>query len=155
MCSPTSESTQSYGLADRLLNQAAIMVMAVSEITQFLGSSQLNFMQAFYNPGPNGIEVWIFLWSVSLIITHFATSQFIGRVPDVTAPTARYPYEVTLHQGEIESLFLDSMRKEGLQVERPVVPTSLQISEDPKEVADPHAYPVKVWPFRLALLSFK
>ena len=77
----------------------------------------------------------------------FAISQFIGRVPDVTAPTARYPYEVTLHQGEIEGLFLDSMKREGLQVERSIVPTSLQISEDPKELADPHAYPVKVWPF--------
>ena len=65
----------------------------------------------------------------------------------MTAPTARYPYEVTLHQGEIESLFLDSMRKEGLQVERPIVPISLQISEDPKELADPHAYPIKVRPF--------
>ncbi|KAF8470314.1 FAD binding domain-containing protein [Russula ochroleuca] len=102
------QASQAYGLADRLLSQAAIMVMA-----------------AFYNPGPNGIE-------------------FIGRVPDVTAPSARYPYEATLHQGEIESLFLDSMRKEGLQVERPIVPISLQMSDDPKEVADPHAYPVKV-----------
>ncbi|KAN0109116.1 FAD binding domain containing protein [Russula decolorans] len=104
----TIEVLQSYGLADRLLSQAAIMVMA-----------------AFYEPGPNGIEC-------------------IGRVPDVTASTARYPYEATLHQGEIESLFLDSMRKEGLEVERPIVPVSLQISEDPKEIADPHAYPVKV-----------
>jgi hypothetical protein len=49
-----------------------------------------------------------------------------------------------LHQGEIESLFLNSMRKEGLEVERPIVPITLQISEDPKEVADPHAYPIKV-----------
>jgi phenol 2-monooxygenase (NADPH) len=65
-------------------------------------------------------------------------------VPDVTASTARYPYEVTLHQGEIESLFLDSMRKDGLEVERPIVPVSLQMSEDPTEIADPHAYPVKV-----------
>ena len=65
-------------------------------------------------------------------------------MPDVTASTARYPYEATLHQGEIESLFLDSMRKDGLEVERPIVPVSLQISEDPKEIADPHAYPVKV-----------
>ncbi|KAI9455214.1 FAD binding domain-containing protein [Russula earlei] len=104
----TIEVLQSYGLADRLLNEGAIMVMA-----------------AFYNPGPNGIEC-------------------IGRVPDVTAPTARYPYEVTLHQGEIESLFLDSMSKEGLQVERSIVPISLQISEDQKQLADPHAYPVKV-----------
>jgi len=65
-------------------------------------------------------------------------------VPDVTAPTARYPYEVTLHQGEIEALFLDSMKEEGLQVERPIVPITLQISDDPKELADPGAYPVKV-----------
>ena len=70
--------------------------------------------------------------------------QCIGRVPDVTAPTARYPYEVTLHQGEIEGLFLDSMRKQGLEVGRPIVPVSLQISEDQKELADPNAYPVKV-----------
>jgi phenol 2-monooxygenase len=74
-------------------------------------------------------------------------------VPDVTAPTARYPYEVTLHQGEIEKLFLDSMRKEGLEVERPIVPISLQISEDPKEIADPHAYPIKVRPGRFPRLA--
>lgn len=36
------------------------------------------------------------------------------------------------------------MRKDGLQVDRPVVPISLQLSEDPKELADPHAYPIKV-----------
>ena len=65
----------------------------------------------------------------------------------MTAPTARYPYECTLHQGEIENLFLDSMRKEGLEVDRPVVPISLQLSEDQKELADPHAYPVKVRTF--------
>lgn len=83
-------------------------------------------------------------------------SQCIGRVPDVTAPTARYPYEVTLHQGEIENMFLDSMRKEGLEVERPIVPISLQISEDPEELSDPHAHPIKVrrFPTRLKLHSF-
>ena len=39
------------------------MVMAVSDNNPFSGSSHelhLNFMQAFYNPGPNGIEVWTF-----------------------------------------------------------------------------------------------
>ena len=77
--------------------------------------------------------------------------QCIGRVPDVTAPTARYPYEATLHQGEIESIFLDSMKKEGLQVERPIVPIALQISDDPRELADPHSYPVKVGTSRLNL----
>ncbi|KAF8262308.1 FAD binding domain-containing protein [Lactarius quietus] len=85
----------------------------------------LMVMAAFYNPGPKGIER-------------------IGRVPDVTAPTARYPYKATLHQGEIEAIFLDSMKKEGLEVERPIVPIDLQISDDPRELEDPHAYPVKV-----------
>jgi phenol 2-monooxygenase len=56
-----------------------------------------------------------------------------------------------LHQGEIESIFLDSMKKEGLQVERPIVPVALQISDDPRELADPRAYPVKVWNFPIAL----
>jgi phenol 2-monooxygenase len=49
-----------------------------------------------------------------------------------------------LHQGEIEAIFLDSMKKEGLQVERPIVPIAFQISEETRELADPHAYPIKV-----------
>ncbi|KAF8265527.1 FAD binding domain-containing protein [Lactarius quietus] len=85
---------ESYGLADRLLSKAGLMIMA-----------------AFYKPGPKGIER-------------------IARVSDVTAPTARYPYKANLHQGEIEAMFLDSMKKECLEVERPL--------------EDPHAYPVKV-----------
>jgi phenol 2-monooxygenase len=60
-----------------------------------------------------------------------------------------------LRQGEIEAIFLDSMKKEGLQVERPVVPIALQISDNPQELADPHAYPVKVWNFLIALILTK
>jgi hypothetical protein len=42
------------------------------------------------------------------------------------------------------------MKKEGLEVERPIAPISLKMSEDQEELADPHAYPVKVR--RLAVL---
>jgi phenol 2-monooxygenase len=56
-----------------------------------------------------------------------------------------------LHQGEIEAIFLDSMRKEGLEVERPIVPIDLQISDDPRELEDPRAYPVKVRNFLIAV----
>jgi hypothetical protein len=53
---------QSYGLAERLLSQAATMVMAVSENVLPSDLSTLHDSpQAFYNPGPNGIEVRIFL----------------------------------------------------------------------------------------------
>ena len=64
-------------------------------------------LQAFYNPSANG----------GIERTH--------RAPDVTAPTARFPFEVTLHQGAIEAIFLDSMRASGLEVDRPIVPTAI------------------------------
>lgn len=87
-----------------------------------------------------------------------------GRAADVTAPTARYPFEVlhiplyaathfnshtspsqvTLHQGAIENIFLDSMASMGVQVERPIVPTSIQLSADKADLKDPHSHPVKV-----------
>ena len=57
-----------------------------------------------------------------------------------------------MRQGEIEAIFLDSMKKEGLEVERPIVPISLKMSDDPKELGDPHAYPVKVWNFQIAVV---
>ncbi|EJU03739.1 hypothetical protein DACRYDRAFT_21209 [Dacryopinax primogenitus] len=82
---------------------------------------------AFYNPRRDGKGV-----------------ERTSRVPDVTAPTARYRFEVTLHQGEIEAIFLDSMRAHGLEVERPCVPESIEISGDEKELQSRESYPVKV-----------
>ncbi|KAF8270632.1 FAD binding domain-containing protein [Lactarius quietus] len=113
------------GQADGIQPRTIEVLQSYGLADRLHSKAALMVMAAFYNPGPEGIEC-------------------IGRVPDVTAPTARYPYEATLHQGEIEAIFLDSMKKEGLQVERPIVPIALQISEDPRELADPHAYPVKV-----------
>lgn len=81
---------------------------------------------AFYNPSPEG----------GIMRT--------GHAPDITAPSARYPFEVTLHQGAIEAIFLDSMADMGLRVERPIIPTSIELSEDKTELADPHSHPVKV-----------
>ena len=52
--------------------------------------------------------------------------------------------QATLHQGAIENLFLESMRKEGLEVERPIIPVSMEVSEDENELKDPTAHPVKV-----------
>ncbi|KAL4251566.1 PheA/TfdB FAD monooxygenase family protein [Abortiporus biennis] len=83
-------------------------------------------MAAFYNPSPNG------------------GIERTDRAPDVTAPTARYPFKVTLHQGAIETIFLDSMREQGLEVDRPTIPTLLELSTDESELKDANAYPVKV-----------
>ncbi|KAL0571440.1 hypothetical protein V5O48_010530 [Marasmius crinis-equi] len=70
--------------------------------------------------------------------------ELIERVPDVTAPTARYPFEVTLHQGAIEAIFLDNMREMGVKVDRPIIPTLIQLSEDQSLLNDPESFPVRV-----------
>lgn len=62
----------------------------------------------------------------------------------MTAPTARYPFELTLHQGAIEAIFLDSIHARGGEVERPIVPTELSLDEGEDALADPDSYPVKV-----------
>jgi hypothetical protein len=49
-----------------------------------------------------------------------------------------------LYQGAIEAIFLDAMREMGLVVERPAVPVSIALSDDPAVLTDPRAYPVKV-----------
>ncbi|KAI0695048.1 hypothetical protein C8T65DRAFT_710902 [Cerioporus squamosus] len=83
-------------------------------------------MAAFYNPSPSG------------------GIERTDRAPDVSAPNARYPFEITLHQGAIEAIFLDSMKAHGVAVERPIMPTSLELSKSEEELSDPNAHPVKV-----------
>ncbi|KAI6041232.1 FAD binding domain-containing protein [Pisolithus marmoratus] len=105
----TIEVLQSYGLAERLLQEGNQMHMC-----------------AFYNPN------------------HAGEIELTGRAPDVTAPTARYPFEVTLHQGAIENLFLDSMAVHNLRVDRPVEPMDIELSRDAEELHSLSSYPVKV-----------
>ncbi|KIK79159.1 hypothetical protein PAXRUDRAFT_16476 [Paxillus rubicundulus Ve08.2h10] len=81
---------------------------------------------AFYDPGPDG------------------GIQLSSRAPDVTAPSARYPFELALHQGGIEAIFLDSMKVLGVEVERCTLPTTIEISSDELELADPTSHPIKV-----------
>lgn len=81
---------------------------------------------AFYNPSSSG------------------GIELTSRAPDVTAPSARYPFEVALHQGAIESIFLDSMTALGVEVERSTVPTSIEISKDENELMDSASHPVRV-----------
>ncbi|KIL69101.1 hypothetical protein M378DRAFT_70250 [Amanita muscaria Koide BX008] len=68
-------------------------------------------------------------------------------VPDVRIPAlaTHYPYEFLLHQGGIEAIFLDSMKTVGVEVERPIEPTSIQLTtNDPEVLKDPTSHPVRV-----------
>lgn len=104
------------------------------EVLQSYGLAERLFAQgnqmhlaAFYNPNPvtGGIE-------------------FTDRTPDISETSARYPFEVTLHQGAIEDIFLDSMKNLGVEVDRPVIPVSIQISETGKHSTDLDDHPVRV-----------
>jgi phenol 2-monooxygenase len=65
-------------------------------------------------------------------------------VPWFNVPTARYPFWVLLNQGAIESIFIDSMAEHGLTIHRSVAPTSIELSNESDQLADPLSYPVKV-----------
>ncbi|KAM5541471.1 hypothetical protein V8D89_005025 [Ganoderma adspersum] len=81
---------------------------------------------AFYNPGPDG----------GIIRAR--------RTQAIFAPTARYPYPVTRHQGGIQALFYDSMATKGVVVEQPVIPTSIELCHEKLEDEEPNDYPLKV-----------
>lgn len=91
------------------------------------------YMAAFYNPNETG------------------GIELSNRAPDVTAPSARYPFELALHQGAIEAIFLDSMKTRGVEVQRSTRPTEIELSNDAAELVDPTSYPVKVTLERLSL----
>jgi phenol 2-monooxygenase len=48
---------------------------------------------------------------------------------------------MTLHQGMVESAFIDSLSSRGIQVERPVVPLSMNVLENQAGI---DGYPVNV-----------
>jgi phenol 2-monooxygenase len=81
---------------------------------------------ALYNPDENGVI------------------HRTGRIPDTLPGISRYR-QVVLHQGRIERHFLDSIAEVSggrIQVERPLIPETLEIDES--KVEDPDAYPVTV-----------
>ncbi|EIW58484.1 uncharacterized protein TRAVEDRAFT_47634 [Trametes versicolor FP-101664 SS1] len=82
---------------------------------------------AFYDPDPNGDGI---------------VRTRVGR--GFTSPTARYGFTCGLHQGRVEAIFLDDMKSRGLVVDRPAVPTSIELSDEEAARSYPKAYPVKV-----------
>ncbi|KAF8527308.1 FAD binding domain-containing protein [Gautieria morchelliformis] len=110
------------GQADGIQPRTIEVLQSYGLADRLLSEGNQMHLAAFYNPGPNG------------------GIQRTGRAPDVTATTARFPFEASA----IEAIFLDAMSSYGVEVERPIVPISMQISSDAKELADPHSHPVKV-----------
>ncbi|KAL1740208.1 FAD-binding monooxygenase, partial [Schizophyllum fasciatum] len=84
-------------------------------------------LAAFYNPSSDGDGI-----------------EFTGRVPVISVANARYPFSVTLYQGGIEGIFHRALHAMGVEVERPVYPTSISVSEDEGVLRDPEAHAVKV-----------
>jgi hypothetical protein len=49
-----------------------------------------------------------------------------------------------LHQGHVESIFLDELAKLGVSPDRPTLPTELVLSEDSAILQDPNSHSIKV-----------
>ncbi|KAI0352095.1 hypothetical protein OH77DRAFT_1561952 [Trametes cingulata] len=64
--------------------------------------------------------------------------------PGFISPAARYPFTCTLHQGHVEGIIIDDMESRGLVVDRPTIPTSIELGDDDEQLKDPAGYPVKV-----------
>ncbi|KAG6829067.1 hypothetical protein H0H92_005841 [Tricholoma furcatifolium] len=79
--------------------------------------------------------------------------QSYGLADRLLAEANQLHQVATLHQGAIEDIFLDSMKGMGVEVSRPIVPTSIQISETEEDLSDPEAYPVRVVLKRLDALE--
>lgn len=116
----------STGQADGIQPRTIEVLQSYGLAERLLKEGCQMHMCAFYNPDRDGV----------LART--------GRAPDITAPTARYPFEVLLNQGAVETIFVDSMARHGLTVDRPIVPASIELSDDSAQLADPFSYPVKV-----------
>ncbi len=64
-------------------------------------------------------------------------------------------FQVTLHQGAIEAIFLDSLASMGVTVDRPIEPTSIELSTDEGVLRNPHSHAVKVTPaFNVTVSDF-
>ncbi|KAI0675872.1 hypothetical protein C8Q78DRAFT_988353 [Trametes maxima] len=107
-------------------DRAMIWQSVFSERVHTCTEHHADVRQAFYEPGEHGG-----------IKRQRREGAFMSH-------SARYPFVCTRHQGAIEQIFLDAMKPNGLTVDRPVVPTSLEISEDAALWEDPRAHPVKV-----------
>ncbi|OCH85883.1 hypothetical protein OBBRIDRAFT_784167 [Obba rivulosa] len=113
------------GQADGIQPRTLEVLQSYGLAERLLREGNHMHMAAFYNPSPKG----------GIVRT--------GRAPDITAPTARYPFEVTLHQGAIEAIFLDSLASMGVTVGRPIIPTSIELDQNPVTLKDPQSHPIK------------
>ncbi|KIK79749.1 hypothetical protein PAXRUDRAFT_36365 [Paxillus rubicundulus Ve08.2h10] len=116
----------SAGQADGIQPRTIEVLQSYGLAERLIREGNQMHMCAFYNPGRNG-EI-----------------ERTARAPDVTAPTARFPFEITLHQGAIEAIFLDSMTLHGTNVERPITPSAIEISDNVDDLSSLSSYPVKV-----------
>ncbi|KAI0738675.1 FAD binding domain-containing protein [Daedaleopsis nitida] len=113
------------GQADGLHPRSLEILQSYGLLEKILKKGHHIWKSTFYNPSSNG------------------GIELTTRTPLVNAPTARYPHIVTLHQGAIENIFVESMKEKGYNVERATVPTSMEFSEV-GDLTDPKGFPVKV-----------
>ncbi|KIM53930.1 hypothetical protein SCLCIDRAFT_1222455 [Scleroderma citrinum Foug A] len=119
-------SKVSLGRGDGIQPRTIEVLQSYGLAERFLYKGNQLHMCAFYNPSLNG-EI-----------------ELTERVPDVTEPTARFPFKINMHQGAIERIFIDSLSAHNLRIDRPVQPCAIELACDHERLQGPNSYPVKV-----------
>ncbi|KAF8242150.1 hypothetical protein K440DRAFT_566246 [Wilcoxina mikolae CBS 423.85] len=108
---------QADGLQPRTLEVLQSLDLAHEVLSQGCQLQEVGF----WNPSPDGDGI---------VRTAF--------IPDVSVP-ARYPHEVTIHQGRIERILNEDLEKNGNKVQRGWTATGFSVDDD-----DAEEFPVKV-----------
>ncbi|KAI0664329.1 FAD binding domain-containing protein [Cubamyces menziesii] len=118
------------GHADGIHSRTVEIIQSYGLAQNLVDTSAHLHRAAFYKPGSaGGIER-------------------ARRMKGFVSPNSRYSFTCTLHQGFIENTFISDMKTRGLAVDRPTIPTSIQVAAcTEKGMANADgvdAHPVKV-----------
>ncbi|UZJ57598.1 hypothetical protein CBS101457_006918 [Exobasidium rhododendri] len=111
------------GQADGIQPRTIEIMQSYGLATRLLSEANYMCMASMYNPDP---------------VTGNITCT--ERLADVNAPTARWPHELTLHQGGIENIFGDAMKEKGLKVQFGTMVESMDLDES--LLNEKGAYPI-------------
>ncbi|KAJ6471351.1 FAD binding domain-containing protein [Mycena sanguinolenta] len=134
----------------------AAMVLSVMKVKVRLLDRRLPHETSGQADGiqPRMIEIWESLdigrelrdrsEHVHRMVTYKPTADRTGiqlesQMNNISVPPARYQYEILARIDIIEQILRDRLKAEGVVVEHPMVPISLEINDEPGD-----AYPVKV-----------
>ena len=115
------------GQADGIQPRTIEIMQSYGLAARLLQEANFMCMASMYNPDPKTGQI-----------------TCTERLSDVHAPTARWPHELTLHQGGIEAIFRDAMLEKGLKIQFGKTVEDMQVDEALLTERDGHPITAKI-----------